>query len=211
MEVEKMRKTIICSLPFKQNIQKVYYEDNGMPMEIADHSVRFPINSVLEKNVTDGDELKIILLVKHDKNNYYEDNKQMFLDELKTSIGSRNIILRIEELYTEFSEDREVHEKLLGDIIDKIEDNSNIIADITYGPKDVPILIFTALNFCEKHLGCNIEGIVYGLAQFGENNIITEGKMCDMSSLFYLNCLADTVECRDSEKSRELLKTLLSL
>ena len=206
-----MKKTIICSLPFKKDVQKVYYEKNNISFEVADHPVRFPINSVLEKNVTDGDELKIILLVKHDKNNYYEDNKKMFIDELKDSIGSKNINIKTEELYTEFSEDREIHEKLLGDIIDKIEDCSDIIADITYGPKDVPIIIFAALNFCEKHLGCNIEGIVYGQAQFGENNIITEGKMCDMSSLFFLNSLADTVECRDSEKSRQLLKTLLTL
>lgn len=206
-----MKKTIICSLPFKQNIQKVYYEDKGMSLEIADHPVQFPINSVLEKNVSDGDELKIVLLIKQDKNSYYEANKKVFIEELKESIGSREVSLNIEELYSEFSEDREIHEKLLADIVNKIDDDSNILADITYGPKDMPILIFTALNFCKKHLGCNIEGIIYGLAQFGENNLITEGKMCDMSSLFYLNSLVETVECKDSKKSRQLLKALLEL
>lgn len=205
-----MRKTIICSLPFKPNIQKVIYEDTGMPFPTVEHAVRFPINAVLEANLCDGDDVKMILLIKKDKNNFYEENKGLFLEELQEVIGSRNINVTTEIIYTEFSEKREVHEKLLEDLIDRINDESHIIADITYGPKDMPILIFTALSFCEKHLGCKIDGIVYGLAQFGDNHNIIEGKMCDMSSLFYLNSISETVQCGDSKKARQLLKTLLS-
>lgn len=206
----KMKKTIICSLPFKPNIQKVVYEDTGMPLPTANHAVRFPINAVLDANLCDGDEVKMILLIKTDKNNFYEENKGLFLEELKDAIGNRHVNVTTEIVYTDFSEKQEVHEKLLGDIIDKIDDESHIIADITYGPKDIPILIFAALNFCEKHLSCKIDGIVYGLAQFGDNHNIVEGKMCDMSSLFYLNSISETVQCGSSDKARQLLKTLLS-
>lgn len=205
-----MKKIVICSLPFKPNIQKVIYEDTGMPIETSMQPVRFPINAVLAKNVFDGDELKMILLIKRDKNTFYEENKELFMNELNETIGEREVTITTEVIYTDFSEEREVHEKLLGDIIDRIDDESHIIADITYGPKDMPILIFAALSFCEKHLECKIDGIVYGLAQFGDNNVVIEGKMCDMSSLFYLNSLSETVKCSDSKKARELLKMLLS-
>ena len=36
-------------------------------------------------------------------------------------------------------------------IVDEIEDNSHILCDITYGPKDLPIVLFSVLNFAEKY------------------------------------------------------------
>lgn len=205
-----MKRTIICSLPFKPNIQKVVYENTGMPIETSMQPVRFPINAVLAENVFDGDEVKMILLIKRDMNTFYEENKDSFMYEFNETIGERKVTVSTEVLYTDFSEEREIHEKLFDDIIDRIEDESHIIADITYGPKDMPILIFAVLSFCEKHLACNIDGIIYGLAQFGNGHNIVQGKLCDMSSLFYLNSLVETVECGDPARARKLLKTLLS-
>ena len=53
-----MKKTIICSLPFKPNVDKVIYESTDMSMKVANREVRFPVNALLEGIITDEDELK---------------------------------------------------------------------------------------------------------------------------------------------------------
>lgn len=206
-----MRKVIICSMPFRANIQKVVYKNQDISVQTSEQAVRFPINALIESNIHNGDSLQILLLVKKDKNKFYESNKELFLKELEETIGDREVDITTEIIYTDFIEEKQVHEELLGKIVDNIEDDSNIIADITYGPKDMPIIIFSALNFCEKHLNCTIDAIVYGLAQFNGDNEIVEGKMCDMTSLFYLNTLSETINSRDSKQARQLLRTLLEL
>lgn len=205
-----MKRTIICSLPFKPNIQKVLYKDTGMTLATTNREVRFPINAILDANLKEDDEIKIILVVKKDQNKYYEENQSLFLEELDSVCIDRKVSIKIDIIYSDFSENKEVHDKLFAELIDKIEDDSHIIADVTYGPKDIPVVFFSVLSFCEKHLGCDVDGIIYGLAQFGDHHDIVEGKMCDMNALFFLNSISSTVQCGDSEKARQLLKTLLS-
>ena len=64
-----------------------------------------------------------------------------------------------------------------------IKDGSHIIADITFGPKDVPIIVFAVLGFAEKSLGCEVDHIIYGQANF-ENGRPVNTKICDMSPLY---------------------------
>ena len=95
-------------------------------------------------------------------------------------------------------------------IVDEIEDNSHIICDTTYGPKDLPIVLFSVLNFAEKYLKCDIDNILYGQATFVDGKP-TDTKLCDMSPLYYLNSVTNTIRCDDPNKAREMLKNLLSL
>ena len=96
------------------------------------------------------------------------------------------------------------------DIVNELEDNAHITADITYGPKDLPIVLFTALNFAEKYFNCDIDNIVYGQAHFVDGKP-TKTTICDMVPLYYLNSVANSVQCDSSEKAKEALKTLLSI
>lgn len=64
----------------------------------------------------------------------------------------------------------------MGRIIDEIDDESHIIADITYGLKDLPIIIFSALGFAERFLGCEIDAIIYGQANFVSGHVVNTKK-----------------------------------
>ena len=91
-----------------------------------------------------------------------------------------------------------------------MEEKAHVIADITYGPKDLPIVLFTAMNFAEKFLDCEIDNIVYGQATFVDGNAVNT-KICDMIPLYYLNSVANTVQCSSPDKAKQLLKSLLSM
>lgn len=111
---------------------------------------------------------------------------------------------------TDFKETQVIHDSLLLSIVDELEEKAHIIADITYGPKDLPIVLFTAMNFGEKFFDCEIDNIVYGQATFVDGNVVNT-KICDMIPLYYLNSVANMVQCSDPIKAKQMLKSLLSM
>ena len=206
-----MRKTIICNIPMKEKVELSLYISNDESLIVSDRKVRYPINAFLEMNMYKDDILKIILLAKKDKyGNHYKKNIENFkkeILEINLTIGAEIIFNVID---TEFEEDIIIHEQLMGKIIDELEEDSHILVDMTYGPKDLPIIIFSALSFSEKFLNCKIDNIIYGQANF-VNGQVVDTKICDMTPLYYLGMITNTIQCNESKKARKMLKTLLEL
>ncbi|MBP5467462.1 MAG: hypothetical protein J6Y43_07885 [Clostridia bacterium] len=204
-----MKKIIICNIPMRSDGTKCVYKSQDLSLPTVNVPVYYPINALLGKTISKGDDIKVVLLVKNDSQSQGKKNATAFIEEL---LNINNIEAKIDYkiIETDFSEEQSVHEHLLAKIVDEIEDNSRIMCDITYGPKDLPIVLFSALNFAEKYLHCEIDNIIYGQAVF-VNGKPTDTKLCDMSPLYYLNSVTNTIRCNDSQKAREMLKTLLSL
>ena len=156
------------------------------------------------------DEVKAILLVKKDELGNYKKNVTACIEELMSAAEKSGAKVEYKIIDTDFNEMQATHDKLLLDIVDEFEENSHITADITYGPKDLPIVLFTALNFGEKFFGCEIDNIVYGQANFVDGKP-TNTKICDMIPLYYLNSVTNTVNCDSPAKAKEMLKSLLSM
>ena len=205
-----MRKIIICNIPMKEKTDKCAYTTDDLSLNISGREVIYPITAFLEKNLKSADEVKLLLLIKKDEAGNYQKNSADFVEEILCI--NKEIGAKIEHKYieTDFSEEQSVHEQLMGRIVDELDNGSHIIADITYGPKDLPIVLFSALNFAEKFLGCEIDNIIYGQASFVGGKP-TNTKICDMIPLYYLNSVTNTIRCDDPEKARKMLKSLLSL
>lgn len=205
-----MKKLLICSIPMKKEVERTVYASDDLSLPVSDKPYMFPINSFLSQKAEGSDEFKVLLLVKKDGNPYYEKNAEEFKKELGDvcdSIGAKAEFVMID---TEFSGDKEIPEQLMGRIVDEIEVGDHIMADITYGPKELPIVIFSALGFAEKFLECDIDNIVYGKADFEEGKVIRT-EIWDMSPLYYLSSVTNTIQCDDPEKARKMLKSLLSI
>ncbi len=205
-----MKKTVFCNITMKEVPDKLIYPTTDASIPTSERAVVYPINSFLEKTLLPDDEVKVVLLVKMDPDGNYKKNTASFVEEL---LGvNENIKAKLEIVYinTEFSEEQSIHEALMSKIVDEVEDGAKILCDITYGPKDLPIVLFTALGFCEKFLSCEIDKIIYGQVNFKAGKP-ENPKICDMSSLYYLSSVTNTINCKDSGKAREILKSLLSL
>ena len=205
-----MKKTIICNIPMKEVIDQTVYQSDDLSIPVSGRAVKYPINAFLEESLSPGDEIKVLLLLKKDDYGHYEKNREDFEKELKEVNEKSGAHICVTVLDTTFSQEKAVHEQLMGRIIDEIDDESHIIADITYGPKDLPIIIFTALSFAEKFLGCEVDAIVYGQANFVDGHVVNT-KICDMSPLYYLSSVTNTIQCDEPDKARKTLKSLLSL
>ena len=194
----------------KENVDASVYESDTSYLLISKRKMRYPINALLEGMLKEGDELKVILLLKRDEFGYSEKNKMDFIEEFSLARKVCQGKVEIVEVNTDFLQKREIYEQLVGLLVDEIADESHVLADITYGPKDLPILIFTVLQFAEKFLKCEIDGIFYGQASFFQGHAVNT-KICDMSALYYLSSISNLIQCEDSEKARKMLKLLLAL
>lgn len=205
-----MKKTIICNIPMRGNVDLSVYKSNDLSLPVSDRAVRYPINTFLEKTLSPEDEIKVLLLVKKDVYSHYEKNANDFIEELRVINNDINFKMEFKIIDTNFEQKQSVHEELMAKIIDAIDVDTHIIADITYGSKDMPIVLFSAMGFAEKFLRCEIDNIIYGQANF-ENGKVVNTKICDMIPLYYLNSVTDTIHCDEPEKAKQMLKTLLSL
>jgi hypothetical protein len=208
----KLKKVIICNIPMRKKVADIVYKSLDQSIPVSDKPFRYPINSFLSKTLKSDDELKIILLVKKDGNEFYERNIEEYKKEIECISSEVGINTVCEVIDTDFSQKKEIHEQLMGKIVDEIDEKSHISIDITYGPKDLPIVLFSALNFAEKFLKCEIDNIFYGQAEFDkENDEVMSSVICDMTPLYYLSSVTNTIKCDDPDKARQMLKSLLSL
>lgn len=205
-----MKKIVICNIPMREQSAKNVFATEDRSLPVSSEEYLYPVNSFLSQTMKPDDDIKAILLVKKDGNAFYKKNTEEFKEEIKrtnTTIGAN---IECSVIDTDFSQSREVHEQLMGRIVEEIEIGSHILADITYGPKDLPIIIFSALGFAEKFLKCEIDNIVYGKADFVENEI-KKATICDVTSLYLLSSVTNTIKCDDPDKARQMLKSLLSM
>lgn len=205
-----MKKTIICSIPMKnkETIKKQNYVSSDKSLSVADREVKYAISSLLENNLNKNEKIKVILLAKSDGQDFYKENIAECMAEILTAnkVGAQ---IEFSVIETEFLQEQNIHEEVLSKLIDEIDIKSHIMADITFGSKDLPILIFTALNFAEKFLECEIDNIIYTKATFVDGEV-KNVELCDMIPLYYLNSLTNTVKGSDPEKAKEVFKSLLS-
>lgn len=208
-----MKKIVICNIPMKDPkwINKLRYISNDQSLPVSEQAYMYPINSFLSQTITKDDELKVILLIKNDGKDFYKSNMDTFMQEMDNHC--KNIGLKVEyvPIDTTFDQKKSTHEELMKRLIDEIDINSHIMIDITYGPKDLPVVIFTALNFAEKFLNCEIDNIIYGQAEFDESNKVKKGEICDMTPLYYLNSVIDIIQCNEPSKAKQMLNSLLEL
>ena len=205
-----MKKVIICNIPMKESVDQVVYTSEDRSLSVSNRLVRYPVNALLETTVTPEDEVKVILLSKNDEYSYSQQHTDEFITEVNQALATANVTPAIRIIDTEFSQDKLVHEQLMGRLVEEIDEGSHILVDITYGPKDLPIVIFTAIGFAEKFLDCEIDAIVYGQASFVQGKAVNQ-KICDMSPLYYLSSVTNTIRCNEPGKARKTLNELLSL
>lgn len=210
-----MKRIVFSNLPMKRDLHKFTYKVDGNSTIEYDGEVIFPVNSVLAKTMKKGESFKVVLLKKLDVECNSDINVGKFMKELDSI--NREIGANIEYVIidTPFEETKDTHEKLLRDMIGKLEDNVEIISDVTYGPKPLPIIVFNVLSFAEKFFNAKIRNIVYGKVDFlkdSSGKVVPQNPVLyDLTPLYYLNSLTGTMECKSSEDAVKALNALLSI
>lgn len=206
-----MKKTVIINIPMTAHVQSIVYVSKDASLPASSRAVGYPVVSFLEKTLQKKDQVTFLLLAK--RSTYSKCEERM--EELKEQMAQANEAIGAEivykTIYSDFDESKEVHEQLMQAIVEHIELDTHIIADITYGPKDLPIVVFAALNFAERFLGCSVDNIIYGQGVFNEEGTLEETTICDLSPLYALNNLTNTIRCKDPEQAKAILNSIITL
>lgn len=205
-----MKKLLLCNVRMNAGAEKAVYKSEDKYIPASDTPVRYPVVAFYEKILKPEDEVKAVLVAKMDSHGQYKENIDLCREELDYVAKTTGAKINVEVIHTPFSEDASTHNDLLLQIIEKIDQNSEITLDMTYGPKDLAIVQFAALNFAERFLGCDIGAIMYGQADFVDGRV-TNTRICEMGSLYYLNSIVSQVKCNDPAKATEMLKVLMKM
>jgi len=205
-----MKKIVFCNIMMKERLNALRYNVNGNSTIEYDGEVIFPINGVLARMLKKDDDVKVVLLKKEDidgnsDRNIVEYKKE--LDLINSGLGAK---IEYKILSTPHDESREIQEKLFKEILNEFEEGAAVYSDITYGTKSLPIIMFSALNFAERFFKAEIKNIVYGKVDFGKDNKPYNPELFDMSALFYLNTIVNTIEGADSNSAKKILDAILS-
>lgn len=210
-------KIVFSDIPMKRELNSFRYKVDGNPSIEYDGEVIFPVNGVLARTMKAGEHVRVILLSKNDPECNSAVNCGLFQREL-TEINRRiGAVIEYVILSTPFEEVRDVQETLLRDMICKLETGAQVYADITYGPKSLPIIVFTALNFAEKFYAADIRNIIYGKVNFVDDGSGTgrtrpvDPILYDLTPLYYLNNVINVMEYKNPEDARKALDMLLDM
>jgi hypothetical protein len=191
------------------------YEVAGNSTIAYDKPVVFPVNGVLARTMKKGEDVKVVLFATENDAKDQAKYRVKFKEELNRinmDIGAH--ITYDESIEMPFMATEKIFDTTLRALIGKMEEEAEIIADITYGAKPQPILLFCALNFAEKFFNADIKNIVYGKVDFVQdpNNPDPKAKkipanpvLYDITSLYYLNSLTNVMECRTSGEALKML------
>ncbi|MBO4533328.1 MAG: TM1812 family CRISPR-associated protein [Treponema sp.] len=209
-----MKKIVFIDIPMYPK-SKLNFYNTGNVKSKYDKDVLYPINAVFAEKLADKDELKIVFLksitgdAKVDKQT--EANAEIFKDELNTVIKDKNISVEYLPVESDFDESKENHEIRFKKMISCLENDSELYADITFGPKLIPMMIFCVFNFAERFFNCEISSIVYGKAMHDENNKPHDGELFDVSPMYHLNNLTNSMIASSGEEAIKNLDMFFAL
>ena len=203
-------KLVFSTIPM-QKVDPVFYKSTENKAIEYEGEVRFPINGLLAKTLKKDDEVKVVRIITDgttsDENTKLQKEE---LDKINEKIGAKITYTEVRETFKETSD---IVQSRFRQIVGTFEDDCEIYADMTYGPKTLTPVIFYALGFAEKFFDADIKNIVYGKAVFDKEKTAIPGasEIFDVTALYYLNSLTNIMSAPDGKTALERLDKFFEL
>ncbi len=185
-----MRKVFISTISM-QNVKEYKYKSDIYPESSV---TAYPITIPFENNCSKGDKALILTIVTHTaEKNIAEVNYVTFTNQVKELAQKIGVDVDFWEIPVSPAVNHKAPQKLYKSLISVLKDDDEIYADITYGFKYNPIVIFAALNYAyQTKSGVDIQEICYGNLYDGtplKQN--PKPELFDVTSLFYMNSISN--------------------
>jgi hypothetical protein len=205
-------KTVIITVPMKQNVEAIKYPVDGNKSIEYEKPVCCPINGVLAKTLKKDEQVKVIYVLTKGENSDFERKKQTFIEELENINKEIGAVLSYDTIEIDFKPTKETYNKLITDLSEKIPDDAEIYADTTFGFKPESLSLFCALRFVEEFREAVVQYIVYGKVEFKDGKPLPESAMIyDITSLYYLFKLIGSMGASNAEDAMATLKDFFAM
>ncbi len=181
-----MRKVFLSTISM-QKVEAFVYASEEYKKSSA---TAFPITILLENNCQKGDEAAMLTIVTEGGgDNIAEANYGDFRRQVLAIAERQGIRLELIKVGMSARSNSDSHRRLYAALLEKLQDGDEIHADITYGFKSTPIVIFAAMNQAyQLKPDIDVAEIMYGNLYNGSREKTPE--LFDVTSLFYLNSLS---------------------
>lgn len=203
-------KIVFTTIPMKEYIERLHYPVAGNTTIEYNGAVYFPVNAVLAKSLKNGETVKVVRIM--NSIGASKENARIFKSELESINAHIGAQLSFYDVIEDFRENKETHESRFRKLLDFLEEDAEIIADITYGQKTLSHILFCVLNFAEKFFNVRITSVIYGKAEFENGSIKKDSQMLyDITPLYYLNTLIGAMEAPSGKDAIKALDRFFSL
>lgn len=203
-----MKKIVFVTLMMADDMHKRHYPVDGNSFIEYSGEVYYAINAVLAKTIKSEDDVKVVLLETKAGDKAGTKNAQLFMDELN-ELNSCGANITYEVIPSDFIESKEKFKDLYKKLIKTVENEAELYADVTFGPKSLPLMIFAAMQFCEKYFDCSIGNVIYLKTEFKNGKVDESSQIiCDYTPLYMLNSFTNSIECSSGEKAIAAVEAL---
>lgn len=216
-----MKKIVFVTIPM-QTIEGDHWDPEGYIYKCNDNKnieygkkVKYAVNGFLAKTLKKNDKVKVVRLLLD--SSMSEHNALLQEEELRSITESIGVVPDFKEIKTAFDDSGKTIEKRFRDIIGYLEDDCEIVLDMTYGSKTLIPVLFYVLGFAEKFFNADIKNILYDKTEFqrfpdGKSAPKPEScELFDVTSLFYLNSLTSIMQAPDSKTALKRLDRFFAM
>ena len=204
-----MKKIVFATMMMADDMHKRHFPVDGNSFIEYPGETYYAINSVLAQTMKSDDEIKVVLIQTKGGDNAGSKNVALFMDELN-SLNTCGAAISYEIIASEFVENKGKFKKLYNQLIRTFENDAELYADVTFGPKSLPLLVFAAMQFGEKFFDCSIGNVIYLKAEFKNNQFVEGSQMIyDYTPLYMLSSFTNTIECANGDKAIAAVEALL--
>lgn len=194
-----MKKIVFVTLMMADAMHKRHFPVDGNSFIEYPGETYYAINSVLAQTMKPEDQIKFVLIQTKGGDNAGAQNIALFKDEIE-NLNTCGATLSYEVITSEFVENKDKFKSLYTKLIKTLENDAELYADITFGPKSLPLLVFSTMQFGEKFFDCSVGNVIYLKGEF-KNNQFVEGSQViyDFTPLYMLNSFTSTIESSSGE------------
>ena len=198
------------SMQPRQGLSKVKYIPVDNEDIKSDIQTFFPVSVLIESYAGEGEDISVICIMEED-NEDIRINYESLKNEIMAICSPKRVTADFIPVFTDKQEDASSHLKLFGDLINYISDNDEIYACCTYGTKPIPVLEMMAINYGYRvRDNVSVKTIVYGKVD-RENGEVKGAYLYDITSLFYMNQLVNTLAEQKVKDPDKMMKSILGL
>lgn len=202
-----MRKVFFSVMFGQELLENEYVSDD---FDLKGKQYLFPITYLVRNNVKSGDSVLILTSVEKGNEQYHRsrDNYRKFQKEVQGVLETVGVKAVFKEIWTDDEFTATTSRNYFKEVVRFFADDDVLYADITFGIKIFNIASLFALAYVAKaNSNVDVKHIVYAWKYSSAVDIAKAklSKIYDVTSLFYLNQIAGTLNEGDRSKMDKIL------
>lgn len=193
----------------KSTLEAIEYESEVNPKLNYEEEIKFPITAAIHGYAKKGDKVKVIAIRNVKDKDLMYNYEHFFLKEMKAIREEKEIAEEDFEIvcvdvdsFVGMENDIVIFEKL----VQLVEKREELHICITYGPKPMPILLFSVANYLMKVKEADLVCILYGDVSRQKGQTVG-AKIQEMTYLFYRYRMLDKLAELGEEDPIERIKS----